>query len=83
MKFLLRQYMAINRISSLLELEKLTGFSKSTLHQRIRHPEELRLYEIRALDSVLHFSDEDLLKLVIGSSRDKVAPRAAVGEWSA
>lgn len=76
MKFLIREYMAKNRIRSLLELEKLTGLNKSTLHRRLNHPEELRLFEIRELDKILHFSDEDLADLVRGAL-DDVFPRAA------
>jgi hypothetical protein len=82
MKFLIREYMAKNRIMSLLELEKLTGLNKSTLHRRLNHPEELRLFEIRALDSVLHFSDEDLADLVRGVF-DDVIPRSAAGKRTA
>ena len=78
MRFLLKEYMAINRISNFVELEKLTGFTKSTLFRRMKHPEELKLFEIRVLDEVLHFSDEDLARLVRCEFDSDVSPKAAV-----
>lgn len=83
MRFLLKEYMAINRISNFVELEKLTGFTKSTLFRRMKHPEELKIYEIRVLDEVLHFSDEDLAKIVRCEFDSDVSPKAAVGKRTA
>lgn len=64
MRFLLLKYMGINKIATFGELMKLAGFKSTNFKHKLNHPEELRVYEIRALDEILHFSTEDLVMLV-------------------
>lgn len=64
MKFFLKERMAKNHIDNFGELAKLTGIKLRTLTRRISNPETLLLYEIHALNDVLHFTDEDMLILV-------------------
>ena len=66
MKQLIKLYMVINCIDSIDELVKSAGLKKRTLYDRFKDPKSIRVYEIAALDDVLHFSDEDLNKLVRG-----------------
>lgn len=66
MKWLLKEYMAANHIENYTELAKQTGIKLRTLRRRIDDPSTLLLYEIRALDGILHFTDEDKLKLISG-----------------
>lgn len=65
-KFLLRRYMLENFIESFTDLSQATGIKYDTLLVRIQKPESLRKFEIKLLDDALHFSDEDLLKLLRG-----------------
>lgn len=67
MKWLLRGYMAANHIETYNELAQRTGIKLRTLKRRISEPSTLLLYELRALDEVLHFNDEDKLKLFSGN----------------
>lgn len=67
MKWLLKEYMAANHIDNFKELARQTGIKLRTLRRRIDEPSTLLLYEIRALDEVLHFNDEDKLKLISGN----------------
>lgn len=64
MKWLLRRYMVNAQINSVVELAKLTGITRRHLYEVIKDPHRIRLSELKALDSVLHFSDEDLIRLV-------------------
>ena len=66
MKWLLKKYMVEQHIESLSSLSKLTGIAKRTLYDRIAQPTTLKVFEIKALDDVLHFSDEDMVKLARG-----------------
>jgi hypothetical protein len=63
-KWLIKGYMAINRIRSFQELAELTGIKYTTLLTHLNNPSELRAYEIRELDAVLHFEDKDLIVLI-------------------
>lgn len=65
-KKLIKHYMLDNDINSFTELSKLTGLCRQTLYDRIDNPESFRVFEILALDEYLHFSDEDLVKLIRG-----------------
>lgn len=66
MRWLLKRYMAEAHIDNIAELAEITGIPRRTLFDRINDPSLLRAYEIEALDKVLHFGDEDLLKLARG-----------------
>lgn len=63
-KWLIKSYMAINRIESLRELSEITGIKYTTLMTHLTCPSQLRAYEIKALDDALHFEDDDLLGII-------------------
>jgi len=67
MKWILRKYMGEAHIDSFTELSEITGITRRTLYDRISNPRTIRAYEINALDNVLHFSDEDLVRLATGN----------------
>ena len=60
--------MALADIPSYQELAKRTGIECTRLRKHIHNPSMFRLFELKSLDEVLHFSDEDLLTLVKGGS---------------
>lgn len=64
MKKMFRMYMLKQDVESFKQLASLTGIKERNLEKKIVNPSMFRLYEIRALDEILHFSDEDMLKLV-------------------
>lgn len=66
MKWLLKKYMAEQHIESLDELSKATGITRRTLFNRIANPRTIKVFELEALDKVLHFADEDIIKLAKG-----------------
>lgn len=70
MKWLLKQYMAQAHIDSMEELSENTGIAKRTLYNRIDNPRSIRIYELIALDDVLHFTNDDLVRLAKGASLD-------------
>ena len=65
-KKLLRRYMIEADIDSFTQLAKETGIDYQRLNRRIADPHSFTVFELIALDDVLHFSDEDLLLLVRG-----------------
>lgn len=65
-KWIVKSYMSINRISSVKELSRRTGINYLTLQDRLKHPQNLRLFELQALDQVLKFTNKDLNALVRG-----------------
>ena len=65
-KKLLKIYMIDYDIDSFRDLAKETGIDYQTLLDHIARPELFRQWEIKVLDKVLKFSDEDLLKLIRG-----------------
>jgi hypothetical protein len=65
-RFMLKRYMLNNYIEDFKELSRQTGINYDTLGVRISKPETLRKFEIKLLDDVLHFSDEDLITLIRG-----------------
>lgn len=69
-KWLIKLYMAQNHIDSISELARLSGLSRRLLYDRINDPASLRIYEIKNLDNVLHFSDEDMLFLMRGEKNE-------------
>lgn len=66
MKWLLEEYRTRNRIDSLKEIAERTGIDYQRLLKRIENPRSFKLFEIEALDELLHFTDEDLLKILRG-----------------
>lgn len=70
MKWLLKQYMAQAHIDSMEELAESTGIAKRTLYNRMDNPRTLRIYELVSLDDVLHFTNDDLVRLAKGTSLD-------------
>lgn len=68
MEWLLRKYMNEQHIKSFIELSKRTGINYQTLNNRMNNIGQLRIYELNALDEILHFSQEDLIKLIRGQA---------------
>lgn len=62
--------MAQAHIDSMEELAESTGIAKRTLYNRIDNPRTLRIYELVSLDDVLHFTNDDLVRLAKGTSLD-------------
>jgi hypothetical protein len=59
-------YMIQNNIEDYRELSNKTKIEYTRLRKRVHHPETLRMFELRALDDVLHFSDEHIIWLMRG-----------------
>ena len=53
-------------IDNLGELSRLTGMGYQTMRMKLKHPEQLRVYEIQALDEVLSFDDAELIRAIRG-----------------
>ena len=66
MKWLIKRYMVEQHIDTLSELARESGIARRTLYDRMNDPKTFRLFELIALDDVLHFNDEDLAKLARG-----------------
>lgn len=65
-KKLLLRYMIDADINNFSELSRQSGIDYQTLNVRIKDPGTFRVYEIRRLDELLNFSEEDLLALIRG-----------------
>ena len=66
MKKMFMLYMINNDIPSFKELARMSGIRERNLLKKIANPSMFRLYELRAVDEVLHFSDADFVKLARG-----------------
>lgn len=66
MKWLIKRYMVEQHIDTLAELSRLSGLAKRTLYDRLNNPKTMKIFELIALDNVLHFTDEDIAKLARG-----------------
>ena len=67
MEWMIREYMTKKHIPSLAELARLTGIEYRTLINHINDIGKFRIYEVIALDNVLSFKDEDLLRIMRGA----------------
>lgn len=67
MKWLIKAYMCKAHIESISELAARTGMTRRLLYDRISNPQTFRVYELMALDEVLHFTDEDMMGLIRGT----------------
>ena len=65
-KKLLHLYMIEADISNFSELSRQSGIEYQTLNTRVKNPGTFRVYELRRLDELLHFGDEDLITLIKG-----------------
>lgn len=65
-KKLFLRYMIDADINNFSELSRQSGIDYQTLNTRIKDPGSFRVYEIKRLHELLHFSDEDLLILIWG-----------------
>lgn len=65
-KKLFKRYMNEADIDNFSELSRQSGIDYQTLNVRIKNPGTFRIYEIRQLDELLQFSEEDLLLLMRG-----------------
>ena len=66
MKWLIQMYRVKQHIKSDTELAKRTGIKRQHFYTLMNQPERIRLSELRMLDEILKFSDEDLLKIIRG-----------------
>ena len=65
-KKMLRLYMIEADINNFSELSRETGIDYQRLNKRIADPHSFTVFELISLNDVLHFDDEDLLKLIRG-----------------
>ena len=65
-KKILRLYMIEADIDNFTQLAKETGIDYQRLNRRIADPHSFTVFELLALNDALHFTDEDLLKLIKG-----------------
>lgn len=65
-KKMLRLYMIEADINNFSELSRETGIDYQRLNKRIADPHSFTVFELISLDDVLHFDDEDLLRLIRG-----------------
>jgi len=63
-KKIFKRYMNELDIDSFKELARETGIDYQTLLDHLARPELFRIFELRALNEILHFSSEDLLFLI-------------------
>ena len=63
---LFKRYTLEAYIESFKELAQMAGMEYRTFLSRLENPELFRAYELKALDDILHFSTDDLLRLVKG-----------------
>lgn len=57
---IIKVHMAEHQIEHLKVLAKLTGIDYQRLMKRMKHPETFTVYELRALNEVLGFTDEEV-----------------------
>ena len=55
--------MTENDIHSVSELSRITKIEYQRLRDRIKHPENIIIWELNVLNDALHFSDEDWMIL--------------------
>ena len=65
-KKILKLYMIEAEIDNFTQLAKETGIDYQRLNRRIADPHSFTVFELIALNDVLHFEDEDLLKIIRG-----------------
>lgn len=65
-KKILKLYMIEAEIDNFTQLAKETGIDYQRLNRRIADPHSFTVFELISLDDVLHFEDDDLLKLIRG-----------------
>lgn len=63
LKWLIKEYMTRLRIEDFKTLAKMCGIDYQTFQRRIKHPENFRMFELRAINDILHFESEDLIKI--------------------
>ena len=66
MKWLFQSYMVKAHIPSFRALAKETGIEYRTLIRHVENTQLFRVFELAALDEVLRFSDEDMVRILRG-----------------
>lgn len=66
MKWLIERYRVQNHFGSIREVAEACGFDYQRLLKRLNNPETFKVFEIRALDNVLHFKESDLVDILRG-----------------
>jgi hypothetical protein len=65
-KKLFKKYMIDADLDCFTDLARETGIDYQRLNKRMADPHSFTVFELIALNDVLHFEDEDLLKIVRG-----------------
>lgn len=65
-KWIVKKRMLENHIENLLELSNITGLGYQTMRSHIDNPERLKIFELNALDDVLHFEDCEIVGVIRG-----------------
>lgn len=65
-KKLFKKYMIDADLDNFTDLARETGIDYQRLNKRMADPHSFTVFELIALNDVLHFEDEDLLKIVRG-----------------
>jgi hypothetical protein len=65
-KKLFKKYMIDVDLDNFTDLARETGIDYQRLNKRMADPHSFTVFELIALNDVLHFEDEDLLKIVRG-----------------
>lgn len=63
-KWLFKKYMNELHIADFKQLAKECGIKYQTLLDHLDNPGQFRLFEIQSINEVLHFSSEDLTRIV-------------------
>jgi hypothetical protein len=65
-KKLFKKYMIDADLDNFTDLARETGIDYQRLNRRMADPHSFTVFELIALNDVLHFEDEDLLKIIRG-----------------
>ena len=69
--WIFKKYMLQVQIESFVELARESGLEYRTMMNHIEEPGHFRIYELRALDEILHFDAADLIYLIKGGGHEE------------